>query len=162
MVERELSHPPSPVETLDGPELTAVDSGLHHHVVLAGPFLRSDDLVQILQIGGHWYCAGTVLPGIESRNRIVRMKGHGCENVHSIPAVFLEHLLVGGIASLNPMSRPYLVQPFGRRIHNSDLAHIRMGLVDRKEVFRSEEHTSELQSRGHLVCRLLLEKKKDK
>src|SRR5207253_6471583 len=27
---------------------------------------------------------------------------------------------------------------------------------------RSEEHTSELQSRGHLVCRLLLEKKKEK
>src|SRR5690625_6099282 len=28
-----------------------------------------------------------------------------------------------------------------------------------KEAVRSEEHTSELQSRGHLVCRLLLEKK---
>src|SRR5690625_6124589 len=28
------------------------------------------------------------------------------------------------------------------------------------ERYRSEEHTSELQSRGHLVCRLLLEKKK--
>src|SRR5690625_6318041 len=28
------------------------------------------------------------------------------------------------------------------------------------EEARSEEHTSELQSRGHLVCRLLLEKKK--
>src|SRR5439155_3232429 len=28
------------------------------------------------------------------------------------------------------------------------------------KVQRSEEHTSELQSRGHLVCRLLLEKKK--
>src|SRR5690554_7220047 len=27
-------------------------------------------------------------------------------------------------------------------------------------LFRSEEHTSELQSRPHLVCRLLLEKKK--
>src|SRR5690625_3667748 len=27
---------------------------------------------------------------------------------------------------------------------------------------RSEEHTSELQSRGHLVCRLLLERKKNK
>src|SRR5437660_5100292 len=26
---------------------------------------------------------------------------------------------------------------------------------------RSEEHTSELQSRGHLVCRLLLAKKRD-
>src|SRR2546421_2143440 len=29
-------------------------------------------------------------------------------------------------------------------------------------VFRSEEHTSELQSRSDLVCRLLLEKKKKK
>src|SRR5690625_6199484 len=29
-----------------------------------------------------------------------------------------------------------------------------------KRLLRSEEHTSELQSRGHLVCRLLLEKKK--
>src|SRR5690625_2788246 len=29
------------------------------------------------------------------------------------------------------------------------------------DVLRSEEHTSELQSRGHLVCRLLLEKKKE-
>src|SRR5436305_7629152 len=28
------------------------------------------------------------------------------------------------------------------------------------KAFRSEEHTSELQSRPHLVCRLLLEKKK--
>src|SRR5437870_7084521 len=28
------------------------------------------------------------------------------------------------------------------------------------KILRSEEHTSELQSRGHLVCRLLLEKKK--
>src|SRR5690554_7477615 len=31
-----------------------------------------------------------------------------------------------------------------------------------KILFRSEEHTSELQSRPHLVCRLLLEKKKNK
>src|SRR5690625_6204804 len=29
----------------------------------------------------------------------------------------------------------------------------------RRALNRSEEHTSELQSRGHLVCRLLLEKK---
>src|SRR5690554_8032635 len=39
------------------------------------------------------------------------------------------------------------------------------GFVDRsasdlKSFYRSEEHTSELQSRPHLVCRLLLEKKK--
>src|SRR5690625_5977824 len=34
------------------------------------------------------------------------------------------------------------------------------GLHIQEDHFRSEEHTSELQSRGHLVCRLLLEKKK--
>src|SRR5687768_18222212 len=34
--------------------------------------------------------------------------------------------------------------------------------VATKIVVRSEEHTSELQSRLHLVCRLLLEKKKKK
>src|SRR5712675_1554786 len=32
--------------------------------------------------------------------------------------------------------------------------------LDRGKLQRSEEHTSELQSRLHLVCRLLLEKKK--
>src|SRR5437870_8203768 len=38
-------------------------------------------------------------------------------------------------------------------------AEVRNGF---SECSRSEEHTSELQSRGHLVCRLLLEKKKKK
>src|SRR3712207_8938751 len=37
------------------------------------------------------------------------------------------------------------------RHHNSSVAW---------DAFRSEEHTSELQSRQYLVCRLLLEKKK--
>src|SRR5206468_12764564 len=39
-------------------------------------------------------------------------------------------------------------------------AHLLGGLEERPE--RSEEHTSELQSRSDLVCRLLLEKKKKK
>src|SRR5437870_3023805 len=42
------------------------------------------------------------------------------------------------------------------RLHHAIL-HIEIRTED-----RSEEHTSELQSRGHLVCRLLLEKKKKK
>src|SRR5690625_6922952 len=40
------------------------------------------------------------------------------------------------------------------------LGHARAGPLDDADALRSEEHTSELQSRGHLVCRLLLEKKK--
>src|SRR5690625_6638382 len=35
-----------------------------------------------------------------------------------------------------------------------------LGVIRIIWLLRSEEHTSELQSRGHLVCRLLLEKKK--
>src|SRR5262245_62907065 len=45
-----------------------------------------------------------------------------------------------------------------------DLQHqrnqMRFGIVPLATSFRSEEHTSELQSLRHLVCRLLLEKKK--
>src|SRR2546429_6327342 len=37
-----------------------------------------------------------------------------------------------------------------------------LGYAHSRGVVRSEEHTSELQSRLHLVCRLLLEKKKKK
>src|SRR5437870_9617416 len=39
-------------------------------------------------------------------------------------------------------------------------AHESLERDARRRRDRSEEHTSELQSRGHLVCRLLLEKKK--
>src|SRR3989442_8609945 len=45
--------------------------------------------------------------------------------------------------------------------HRADpLVHVRLGFIAHR--LRSEEHTSELQSRPHLVCRLLLEKKKIK
>src|SRR2546422_7496486 len=43
----------------------------------------------------------------------------------------------------------------GEERPNLEVAEANLGL-------RSEEHTSELQSRLHLVCRLLLEKKKKK
>src|SRR2546422_3970019 len=53
-----------------------------------------------------------------------------------------------------------LVQPLAREHGHGlrDVAHRLKPLVARD---RSEEHTSELQSRLHLVCRLLLEKKKN-
>src|SRR5690625_6992820 len=42
----------------------------------------------------------------------------------------------------------------------SSFAGLAIAMAPRFWSGRSEEHTSELQSRGHLVCRLLLEKKK--
>src|SRR5690554_7054034 len=50
-------------------------------------------------------------------------------------------------------------------LSKEEIFEIRRGINDVRiaeplENYRSEEHTSELQSRPHLVCRLLLEKKK--
>src|SRR3989442_370640 len=50
-----------------------------------------------------------------------------------------------------------------KRAKSNRLAAVAMNSMAQHAVpneFRSEEHTSELQSRPHLVCRLLLEKKK--
>src|SRR5439155_21664818 len=52
------------------------------------------------------------------------------------------HVLVGEVARVGVLERTPRPQEDAAPAH------------------RSEEHTSELQSRGHLVCRLLLEKKK--
>src|SRR5690606_41042888 len=52
---------------------------------------------------------------------------------------------------------PETVWPFGAVGYKQALAVVK-GELD----VRSEEHTSELQSRENLVCRLLLEKKKTK
>src|SRR5690606_41926691 len=52
-----------------------------------------------------------------------------------------------GEGDLEPL--PFLVQ------------EVRLRHADVRESDRSEEHTSELQSRENLVCRLLLEKKKN-
>src|SRR2546422_8488953 len=60
------------------------------------------------------------------------------------------------IACTNDRMFERLLQAFGRPELKGDarMASVRARL-------RSEEHTSELQSRLHLVCRLLLEKKKN-
>src|SRR5207253_9268890 len=47
------------------------------------------------------------------------------------------------------------------REHPINAVWARFSGVKEWDSYRSEEHTSELQSRGHLVCRLLLEKKKE-
>src|SRR5207302_6312829 len=45
---------------------------------------------------------------------------------------------------------------------SGSVSRISMAVMADWRVLRSEEHTSELQSRENLVCRLLLEKKKKK
>src|SRR2546429_833186 len=68
------------------------------------------------------------------------------------------HDVVGRVDVVNEGGRVRLerVLERGRRFHDAtSFALARIAWLS-----RSEEHTSELQSRLHLVCRLLLEKKK--
>src|SRR5688572_4347584 len=51
-----------------------------------------------------------------------------------------------------------LLHPYSETVWNDQVARESLSL----RVARSEEHTSELQSQSNLVCRLLLEKKKNK
>src|SRR3712207_7949442 len=58
-------------------------------------------------------------------------------------------------------------RPTGRLDAGQGASPLRQPLLERRQLgarkldARSEEHTSELQSRQYLVCRLLLEKKKE-
>src|SRR6266498_4718269 len=54
------------------------------------------------------------------------------------------------------------VPPSGQLVSRREeaLLQVCVSMLPRARLTRSEEHTSELQSRPHLVCRLLLEKKK--
>src|SRR5690625_4106216 len=68
---------------------------------------------------------------------------------------FLKHF---GINSIEELPKPREIEEI---LKDDDMAEHRQFLFDRQLELRerSEEHTSELQSRGQLVCRLLLEKK---
>src|SRR3989442_9442313 len=71
---------------------------------------------------------------------------------------------VNGVVNRDPkaggfeMLDPFLAAAAGRGLVHDDVGRRRRS----RDGERSEEHTSELQSRPHLVCRLLLEKKKKK
>src|SRR5690625_441481 len=54
-------------------------------------------------------------------------------------------------------AEPFIVPSMGS--HGGATAEGQVAILQQLGIVRSEEHTSELQSRGHLVCRLLLEKK---
>src|SRR2546430_6672379 len=106
-------------------------------------FLRRRYPVLYLQDGQNLFDAATAFAGVEwgvdeTAQRLIRRK-------------LIEPTIIVAIANTGP-----------DRIH--EYAPTR-GVIDskakRKKRSRSEEHTSELQSQSNLVCRLLLEKKKN-
>src|SRR5437870_6437347 len=99
------------------------------------------------------------------------------------PELYLKRLLVGGFNKVYELNRNFRNEGISRK-HNPEftmleaywayadfekiadlveemICHVAEAILAMEGgAPRSEEHTSELQSRGHLVCRLLLEKKK--
>src|SRR5437870_8654466 len=69
---------------------------------------------------------------------------------------FFTSLFKGDIPTIN---YPEQSRPYSERFRGTHILTVRDD--GSLKCVRSEEHTSELQSRGHLVCRLLLEKKKN-
>src|SRR6266436_2152495 len=96
-----------------------------------------------------------ILEAIDHQLRDQQAGAHRHDDVdrcHSVPDRRAEELQrrLAAIGHLHQAARhPEQEHPWNHRDH-------------RGETDRSEEHTSELQSRLHLVCRLLLEKKKKK
>src|SRR3989442_5530901 len=74
-------------------------------------------------------------------------------SLHDALPIYHDTAGAGGAAPSPP-------RPLGGRRPRVEPAPGGPALGRRSRAARSEEHTSELQSRPHLVCRLLLEKKK--
>src|SRR5437870_13706706 len=97
------------------------------------------------------------------------LKTHGAERAHCLLERLIDYTRRSGAYLPFKPSTAYVNTiptgrepdyPGNRALERRIEAYIRWNAL--AMVLRSEEHTSELQSRGHLVCRLLLEKKKHK
>src|SRR2546422_8245857 len=78
------------------------------------------------------------------------------------PYTTLFRSLVTGVRTGILTCRPFVSDSSGLSLGDAHLLPVLLPAAGLRERERSEEHTSELQSRLHLVCRLLLEKKKNK
>src|SRR6266498_1721829 len=126
-----------------------------------------NEVAPVLEQAGHRVRPLT-LPGLESRDAHrsgIRLRDHVEAVVAAVdeadgPVVLVGHSGGGAIAYAAADARPDRVA----RVVYVDSGPLADGGAINDElpvVDRSEEHTSELQSRPHLVCRLLLEKKKN-
>src|SRR5258708_31589701 len=121
---------------------------------VAGPKALEHIADAVLYLEGERYHTYRLLRGVKNRFGathevgVFEMHGEGLLEVANPSAAFLADRAVGATGSVVVVSmegtRPLLVEV--------------QALVTPSN-FRSEEHTSELQSPDHLVCRLLLEKK---
>src|SRR2546421_1968644 len=78
---------------------------------------------------------------------------------HDVEAPLYRRWQERGVFRPRPDGEPYVIVIPPPNV--TAILHVGHGLNNIIQDVRSEEHTSELQSRSDLVCRLLLEKKKE-
>src|SRR2546430_4436971 len=107
------------------------------------------------------FAIGLLKPGVCEREVAAEIEYEMRKRGASGPS--FESIVAFGDRAALPHARPT-----GKRLRKNELVVLDLGVIlahycsdiTRTFFLRSEEHTSELQSQSNLVCRLLLEKKK--
>src|SRR5690625_882434 len=123
-----------------------------------------EDLVELVKSDREKHFFGSIVGDQEDAWKWVVIDGQQRLTTVSILILALSHLSdAGAIPTHDSDLGPRLRQSYLLKDENSKDPKFRLKPVKDDNVAyqrRSEEHTSELQSRGQRVCRLLLEKKK--
>src|SRR2546430_16059635 len=95
--------------------------------------------------------------GLDIRDLVMRLEA---EHIHvPIVACGISNDARAAVAAIHAGAKEYIPLPPDPELIAAVLAAV---ANDSRDLVRSEEHTSELQSQSNLVCRLLLEKKKQR
>src|SRR5947209_13297785 len=92
-------------------------------------------------------------PAATRRGWLVRLDWHCLHALKQVEPLTRPQRHDGFLPGAGHAHRAATTADFARHVDDVDRGHL--------DLLRSEEHTSELQSRQYLVCRLLLEKKKN-
>src|SRR5690625_5239423 len=119
----------------------------------AGTVLDTDDAKAVLEVGADFVVSPIVnremIEYVKERNKIV------VPGAFSPTEIYNAYEYGATMVKLFPAN---VLGPGFIKDIKGPLGHIPIMTTGGIDLNRSEEHTSELQSRGHLVCRLLLEK----
>src|SRR5207249_6715848 len=112
------------------------------------------DAAKLIELWREWFEVGRVAPCMDRIERLAELGRDRTACIVAFPEDYDVTLVLRKDVALDR------IPTLGRTpaVRTLDVARIETLVVQ----YRSEEHTSELQSRFDLVCRLLLEKKKSK
>src|SRR2546422_7753351 len=92
---------------------------------------------------------------------LLTLASMGCHPLSVVTALTMQD--TRGVEGILAVEADWVAGQAKHLLEDMRVAAFKLGVLGSLEnIHRSEEHTSELQSRLHLVCRLLLEKKKKK